>query len=296
MCVAARVTVVLVPEPSPEAASHAILWNGAAACVPAAAWVRAEHAVLATCLDRGHTVHVAVDEAVLDEHVPETLAALRSLETGSDVLDTDLTAFRATSDDAETLSRALSVGDLSKRPEDSPRPTESGWRTAGVTELAAVDGDDWRYYSVPRQQTTRAVADPPASFRTALEAVLDAIPAAGLAPSPPIRVPAVDEARALLTGTGLRSTHPERDTMFFPYWKLEAAVADSATGCVHLEWETPRSAASSSLGRVVWAAVERIRETPPERLDPSPADYERVTALLETVGESLRYDVEFRRL
>lgn len=281
------------PDPDTDDATHGVVTNMAADSVTRATWVRAENAVVSTCLDRGHTVFLAVDEAVLDARAPESLAAIQSLDRLTSPDDTAV--FRAEEDDRETVLSALSTGDTSGQ---TPVHQVISWRARGIQRLTTVDGGSWRYDSVPEQTSSRWLHEPSSSLLSAIESALAPVPATGLFPAGAVRVETPDRGAVSVDAKRVEM-YPDQDLIqeLYHFSDLETVLVDTTEEEVVLDWDTYRSRANSSLGRVVFGTLQRIRESPPTRLSPTDTEqFERLRDVFSTMATELAFGVEYREL
>lgn len=275
-----------VPEPDTTDATHRVVTNEVSPDAAPQTWVRAENAVVATCLDRGGTAFLAVDEAQIrahDEGVVETLSSLARV--GDDYL-------RADPADLETVVSALSV-------EDRPGPLHKAltWRSQGIERITTLLDGRWRYDSVPADEDARWLRLPDRELRTALEPALARVPVTGLFPAEPVRLH-TDQWAEIQVGPHAIDCFPDEIVVErYHFVDLQRILVDVDAREVTLDWAGPYARAKSSLGRVARGIVDRVRESPPTRLSPADQErFDRLRAHLSTMASSLGYDVLYHEL
>ncbi|WP_324758623.1 hypothetical protein [Haloarcula montana] len=283
------------PDPDTDDATHGIVTNMSSEQVSRATWVRAENAVVSTCLDHGHAVFLAVDEETLAAHAEESLETIRSFDRLDRAGGTDTAVFRADEDDRQAVLSALSVEDT-----EEPIPVHRviSWRARGIKRITTVGEGSWRYDSVPKQTASRWFHEPNAALKDAVEAALAPIPATGLFPVGEIEVETADRGTVSLDATRIEMyPHQELIQEVYHFSDLETVLVDTRTEEITLDWRTYRSRAKSSLGRVVFGTLHRLREAPPDRLCPDDTEqFERLRDVLSTMATQLEYGVEYREL
>ncbi|MDS0277208.1 hypothetical protein NDI85_05345 [Halomicroarcula sp. S1AR25-4] len=266
--------------------SHQLVTNRDVA--PDDAWVRAENATLGACLDAGLDVELALDLALLRVHAPAVADALGGLASVDEpVFQTGCPVVRATPDDRTRMLNALGIG-RGERP--------SLWRVRGIDRIAAVDGDAWRYYSVPNKEAVRVLDDPSPDLKAAIRSTIADVPCTGLFPYGTLATWTVADIRVELTAEELWLVRADGETQWYPHDTLQGVVVDPAACELVLTWPTRRDGASSSLGRVVGRLLDRRKESPPRFLHPpDDAVLEAAATAYELVADRLCQDFEVRR-
>ncbi|WP_135302373.1 hypothetical protein [Haloarcula amylovorans] len=274
------------PESSYRTTSHRLVTNRDAA--PPDAWVRAENAVLGACLDAEMTIELAVYPRLLKQGAPSVAAVFGQLDrVEGRALRGDPPVVHARPTDRKRLLGALSVSATDEVPL---------WRSQGIYRIAVVDGDEWRYYSVPRKAAIRAVDGPGDDLKAAIRAVIAEIPCTALFPHGALASWTVNDVGIEITTEGLWLGRSGGESRWYPHEKLEGVVADEAACELLLSWPTRRDDAASSLGRLVSGLLDRRRESPPRLLHPPDAStLETAITAYELVADRLCYDFEARR-
>ncbi|MFC6973890.1 hypothetical protein ACFQL1_03130 [Halomicroarcula sp. GCM10025709] len=283
-----------VPEPDTDAATHGVVTNMSCDAVTRATWIRAENAVVSACLEHGQSAFLTVDEDVLDAYAPESLAAIRSLDRLTDPGE-DTAVFRAGEDDRQTVRAALSIDDAS---EAIPVHQVVSWRAHGIERITTLGDGSWRYDSVPEQASSRWVHEPSPALLSAIESALAPVPATGLFPTGAITAQTPGRGAAAV-GAKQIELYPDQDLIqeLYHFSDLETVLVDTRSEEVVLDWRTYRSRANSSLGRVVFGTLHRLRESPPTRLCPDDtAQFERLRDVFSTMAAELAFGVEYREL
>lgn len=273
--------------PDRDAFDHRLVTNRAAA--PAAAWVRAENALVDTLLDRGLTAYLTVDRALLTRGAGSSAAAAaaRSLASVDDTGVSEPQPVLAAGPGDRPLLRTLLAVDGPKVPE---------WRERGVERIGVVDGEEWRYYSRPRQPTVRFADGLEPRTRQAVRDAIADVPCTALVPQGVVADWLVEDVRVELTFEGLRLARADGGSHWYDHDDLEGVVVDPAATEVVLTWPTRRDRASTAVGRLAAGLLDRVRESPPRFLcPPDAATVETVARTYEILSERLCHGFTFRR-
>lgn len=244
-------------DPDPDDATHVVETNHGSPQSTPVTWVRAANAVVSAAIETGQTVYITVEETTLETYDESALASLRDLDTAE--TDGELLTAAVTEQERTALAPTLALG-----ADDDGDVT--GWRGRGLRRLTTVEDGIWRFHAAPAESIQRLVHDPSESFRTELRANLDRVPATALFSAEDPETVGDDGAYAV--GPHSISAAPTNIDRTYRYSNLAGVIVDPERRRIGLEWDGPRSQASTSLGRVTRALVQRLRGAPPEWLAP----------------------------
>ncbi|EJN61477.1 hypothetical protein [Halogranum rubrum] len=276
--------------PSTPSPTHRLVWNpDALQCDHGDPTIAAENAAVCVTFAYATTVHLALDERTFEKNHPAGLDAFRRLAPVAD----DERLFRH---DGERRARLPEHADELATILDFDDTGSDGdvWaaRLFGLDEFAVLDGERWRYHSIPHETWCRELygddESTPSRYLADVERALDEFPGVAVFPADePLCAWSTAGADYELTPEVLRLT-TEASTSAFRLRSLDYVRAEPTRLELACQWR--RSNSSSLPRRLVRRLVSRFTADPPTRLRfETRAELNAAVDALHTVREKLDY-------